>query len=163
MKQYLKCLTIVAFVAMLSSALASHSAAPAPKPVSKPAVKAAIKVQPAPIPPVVPVPAYAATGCSQYLPLISQYDWNVNVALAIMQAENHSCATAITSLPNHNGTVDIGLFQVNSSHADMVNGDLESLHTPTVNVAIAYKLYAARHSWTPWTTFNSGSYTRYLK
>lgn len=42
---------------------------------------------------------------------------------------------------NPNGTVDYGLFQINSIHANRVNGDPTKLEDPQTNIDIAYDIY----------------------
>jgi hypothetical protein len=103
----------------------------------------------------VPAPA-KLSGCD----LVQTYNWNVDVAHAICMAESGGNITAINTA-NADGSVDRGLMQVNSIHADMVNGDLGSLFNPTVNLKIAYSLYTA-HGFTAWSTYNNGAYRKYL-
>lgn len=164
----LKCIAIVALVSVICSVatkppeLAPVTHKPAAV-VQKAAVVAATVVVPEPVAAAAPAPVYPA-GCANYLPLIQQYDWNTNMAMAIMQAENVGCNPAIDNAGlNRDGSVDYGLFQVNSIHADMVAGDLESLRTPSVNVAIAYSLSHHGTNWTAWSTYKNGKYLRYLK
>lgn len=168
MKQFFKCLTIVALVATVASTMVSHEPIPAAHQpaataVKKAAVVAAAVVVPAPVEAVAPAPIYPA-GCANYLPLIQQYDWNTNMAMAIMQAENTNCNPAIDNAGlNRDGSVDYGLFQVNSIHSDMVAGNLETLRTPSVNVAVAYSLSHHGTNWTAWSTYKNGKYLQYLK
>jgi len=101
-------------------------------------------------------------GCAAYKPLIAKYGWNTQIAFAIMRAENVSCNPSIdNSGLNRDGSVDYGLFQINSIHADMVGGNLESLRDPATNIATAYKVYAAR-GWNAWSTYNNSKYQKYL-
>ena len=77
--------------------------------------------------------------------LAEQYDWPVNQALAIMQAESGGNPNA-THL-NHNGSVDKGLWQINSVHGN------QNWYDPKINADEAYLLYvSAGRSWRPWTT-----------
>lgn len=131
---------------------AEHSEA-APAQVVKPVSKLAAHT---------PQVQTVAQGCDAYRSLIDQYNWNTNVAFAVMRAENPGCNPASTSKPNWNGSVDRGLFQVNSIHADMVNGNLAALYNPTTNVATAYRIYSGG-GWKRWSTFNSGKYLSYLE
>ena len=50
---------------------------------------------------------------------------------------------------NTDGSTDRGLFQINSVHARKVNGDLDSLYDPKVNIQVAYQIFKAS-SWDPW-------------
>lgn len=52
-------------------------------------------------------------------------------------------------------------MQINSVHADMVAGKLASLYVPSVNLAVAYRLYQV-HGWQAWSTYNNGKYKEYL-
>jgi soluble lytic murein transglycosylase-like protein len=63
---------------------------------------------------------------------------------------------------NTNGTVDRGLMQVNSIHADLVGGDLARLYDPATNIKIAYSLSKGGQDWTPWSVYNNGNYRRFL-
>lgn len=119
-------------------------------------------------PPAVPAAVVAsvgtAEGCQAYRSLVGKYDWDVTTAMAVMQAENTACNPVKDNKGmNSDGSVDYGLFQVNSIHADMVGGNLELLRDPSVNIAVAYRIYSAKHNWTPWSTFNSGKYKEYVR
>lgn len=63
---------------------------------------------------------------------------------------------------NKDGTVDYGLMQINSIHADMVGGNLERLRDPEVNIKVAYSLSRSGTDWTPWTAYKNGSYKKWL-
>lgn len=63
---------------------------------------------------------------------------------------------------NRDGSVDYGLMQINSIHADMVGGDLESLRDPEVNIRVAYSLSRGGTDWTPWSAYNNGKYLKWL-
>jgi hypothetical protein len=52
---------------------------------------------------------------------------------------------------NRNGTVDYGLFQINSVHAAKVGGNLEKLKDPETNVKVAFQIWQEQ-GWRPWTT-----------
>jgi len=110
-----------------------------------------------------PVKVASATlvvqGCNAYIELIDQYNWDVHIAEAVMRAES-GCNPNATSRPNWNGTVDRGLFQVNSIHADMVSS-LSALYDPATNVATAYRIYSGG-GWGRWTTYTNGAYLNYL-
>lgn len=91
-------------------------------------------------------------GCEQYRGLVSQYDWNVNIAMAIMQAES-SCISNNVGGPNWNGTYDFGLFQLNSMN----------ITDPAENVRVAYQNKYLTQGWGAWSVYNSGKYTQFLK
>lgn len=99
-------------------------------------------------------PTYTS-GCSTYDSLFRQYAWNVSVAEAICMAESGGNPYALSQ------TQDRGLMQINSIHADMVQGNLSELYTPATNIAVAWKIYSA-NGWDAWSTYLNGGYSRYL-
>lgn len=123
------------------------------------------KTDPAPetkveTPPATPSDCHAVKG----------YDWDHNIAFAICMAEAKKDADHPYGIArwnnaglNNNGSVDYGLMQINSIHADMVGGDLEQLYKPEVNMKIAYSLSRGGTDWTPWSAYNNGSYRTFLK
>jgi cell wall-associated NlpC family hydrolase len=81
-------------------------------------------------------------------------------ALAIIKAESGGNPNAINTA-NRNGTTDTGLFQINSVHSNWTKG--MNLYDPLQNAKAAYKIYTdAGKSWSPWSTYNSGAYVKYL-
>lgn len=90
---------------------------------------------------------------------VDEYDWDTSTARAICMAESSGNTNATNY--NTNGSTDMGLMQVNSIHADMVSGDLQSLYDPATNVRIAYAIYQSA-GWRAWSTFLNGAYTKYL-
>lgn len=110
--------------------------------------------------PTIPVPTIEE--------IIKRYDWDTTIALAIARAEGGiidkkdklSFNTRATNY-NANGSIDRGVFQINSVHLKMVNGDSEKLYDPEINIEIAYKLYK-KSGWTPWVAYKSGTYIKYL-
>lgn len=103
-----------------------------------------------------PVVTSGTGSCEAYRGLVTQYDWPINTAMAIMHAESN--CNPIASSP----TCDHGLMQINCVHRAAVGGDLALLNDPATNVRVAYAIYAAAGGWTPWTTYTSGAYLRYL-
>lgn len=91
-------------------------------------------------PPKTAVEAVGAGVCEGFRPLVAKYDWDVKVAMAVMKAES-GCRTSALG-HNTNGTNDAGLFQVNSIH-----DTTDRRYQPEYNVALAYKIYAARSKW----------------
>lgn len=79
---------------------------------------------------------------------------------AVALAESTGDPTRV-SPANHNGTHDYGLFQINSVHTALLQG--KNWQDPATNAAMAKTLYDdAGGKLTPWTTYNDGSYARYL-
>lgn len=83
------------------------------------------------------------------------------VALAVSKAENHSreCARDNKGM-NKDGTVDIGIFQINAYwHRDKATQ--EELRDCKTNILVA-KQIKDRSGWFPWVTYQTKSYLKYL-
>jgi len=107
--------------------------------------------QPSAIPPETPKDCTA----------VEAYDWDAKTAYAVCMAESHGNPNANNAGTNSDGSTDYGLMQINSIHADMVDGQLDKLYDPKTNLDIAYKLYQAK-GWQPWSAYNNGKYLSYL-
>lgn len=83
-----------------------------------------------------------------------------NIARAIAQAESGN--RDVISKPNWNGSRDYGRMQINSIHADKVNGDLNALLDPETNIRVAKQIRDSWQGWNAWTVFRSGKYKNYL-
>lgn len=94
-------------------------------------------------------------GCERYRSLISQYDWDVPTAMAVMQAES-SCNPAAYS-----ETRDRGLMQINAVHAAKVDGQLDRLFDPTTNIRVAYSVYQSQ-GWNGWMAYVNGKHLKFL-
>jgi hypothetical protein len=83
-----------------------------------------------------------------------------NIFIAILKAENgtHECTRDNRGL-NRNGTIDIGLTQINWSPSSPYS--FEQLQDCKFNLDIALKKYASR-GFQPWAAYNSGRYLRHL-
>lgn len=77
------------------------------------------------------------------------------MALAISQAENGTRECKRIHV-NSDGSKDVGVFQLNSIHANKGN-----IFDCTENIKIAYQIFK-RQGWTPWTVYKSGIYKKYL-
>lgn len=126
-----------------------------PKNLSEPVVKA-----PEPVKAPVPEPQ-KKQGCETYRSLVSKYDWDANVALAVMQAESGCNPSGPPS-----STCDRGLMQINCVHIDMVNS-LDDLYDPATNISVAYKVYLGRkqktgNGWLAWNAYKDGKHLRFL-
>lgn len=91
-----------------------------------------------------PVVTYP-TGCENYVDLISQYDWNVSVALQVAKAESGCNPNAVGDV--HIPPVSCGLFQIRTLSG---RPSCEALKNPETNVEWAYKLYVSG-GWGHWT------------
>jgi hypothetical protein len=84
------------------------------------------------------------------------------VALAIQRAENPQGKCEIYHY-NSDGTLDWGYFQINTVHLKRPGLNLRDLLDCKANIDFAYQLYLEKRGFTPWSTFNSGAYRRYLR
>jgi hypothetical protein len=83
------------------------------------------------------------------------------VALAIQRAENPQGKCEIYHY-NTDGTLDWGYFQINTVHLKRPGLNLRDLLDCKANIDFAYQLYRERGGFTPWSTYNSGLYRRFL-
>jgi hypothetical protein len=83
------------------------------------------------------------------------------VALAIQRAENAKGSCEIYHY-NSDGTLDWGYFQINTVHLKRAGVNLRDLLDCRANIDFAYRLYTER-GFQPWSTYNDGSYRRYLR
>jgi len=113
---------------------------PTPEPTALPTP------QPTPEPTAIPTPPPVSGNCSAYAGLVSQYPWNVSVALAVMYAESRCNPSTVNNNPS-TGDYSIGLFQINLYGRNAYNRPSEAeLKDPEVNIAWAYKIFAANGS-----------------
>ena len=84
------------------------------------------------------------------------------VALAIQRAENPQGKCEIYHY-NTDGTLDWGYFQINTVHLKRPGLNLRDLLDCKTNIDFAYQLYTEKQSFTPWSTYNSGAYRRFLR
>jgi len=117
---------------------------PTESPIEVPKVKEPV-VEPVPVvtPAVkVPQPTVHPKGCEQYRQLISQYDWRIETAMAVMKAESSCNSQVVNNNPNTRD-YSVGLFQINLYGANARTRPSEAeLKDPATNIAWAYKLYS---------------------
>jgi len=77
------------------------------------------------------------------------------IAAAIAMAE--SSGNVNSTDYDSNGTVDRGLWQINSSHGS------QSVYTPLKNAQSAVAISANGTNWQPWVTYQTGAYLKYLQ
>lgn len=78
-------------------------------------------------------------------------------AVAIALAESNGRTDATNN--NSNGTIDRGVWQINSIHSE-ATGDM---FNPNDNARAAKMIYAAAgNKWTPWSTNNNGMFLPYM-
>lgn len=76
------------------------------------------------------------------------------MALAVMLAENNpGDPNAVNH--NKNGSDDIGIFQINDSHAAMAGGR-QNLFDPVINARVALQLSRSGSGWLQWCTVPHG-------
>lgn len=116
-------------------------------------ILAAVAPVVAPPAPVIPA-SYYTPNCQAYLPLVSQYNWPVQTAMAVMQAESNCRAITPSNADlNYDHVPDYGLFQLHGI----------DITDPAANVAYAYyHKYLPAGGFTPWSTYTSGAYRGYL-
>jgi hypothetical protein len=98
--------------------------------------------------------AYQQYACAKFGPAC-------RVALAIQRAENPKGRCEIYHY-NTNGTLDWGYFQINTVHLKRPGLNLRDLLDCKANIDFAYQLFVESHGFTPWSTYNSGAYRRFL-
>jgi hypothetical protein len=80
---------------------------------------------------------------------------NCATAIAVAQAESGLRCNAI-SKPNTNGTIDRGLFQLNSAYHPLLLDCLD-------NIKYAYGIYQAWGGFHAWSAYNNKSYVKYIR
>lgn len=78
-------------------------------------------------------------------------------AVAIALAESHG-NTSAKGGPNSNGSYDWGLFQINDVH----NPSEAQKTDPLLNSQMAFSIYKTAGGFTPWATYNHGTYKSHL-
>lgn len=81
-------------------------------------------------------------------------------ALAVAKAESGMSADRYNF--NNNGTLDYGVFQINSVHWSREGCSMEDLVDPYKNVDCAHKLWKEQ-GWQIWAVVNNGSYLAHLE
>lgn len=83
--------------------------------------------------------------------------YDCKIALGVVQAE--SGFNEQNYHANSDGSIDIGLFQINSIHFKQAGCSLKEVVDPYKNTDCAYNIYlAAGKKWGDWVTFNNGNY-----
>ena len=100
-----------------------------------------------------------AVGCENYRQLVSQYEWNVEVALKVMKAESGCNPGAVGDQYAIRGVYapSCGLFQIRTLQG---RPSCNQLQNPTTNVEWAIKLYRAS-GWQPWSVCKNGKVSCY--
>jgi len=102
----------------------------------------------------------ALTAYQQYTCL--KFGSACRVALAIQRAENPE-GKCETYHYNADGTLDWGYFQINTIHLQRPGLNLRDLLDCRANIDFAYQLYSERQSFSAWSSFNKGTYRKFLR
>lgn len=81
--------------------------------------------------------------------------YDCKVAIAIAKSESGLREQAWNA--NNNGTLDLGVFQVNSVHWDKDGCSMKELLDAKKNIDCAYSIYEAQ-GWHPWVVYQTGSF-----
>ena len=103
---------------------------------------------------------YPLTAYQQYA--CQKFGSACRVALAIQRAENPQGKCEIYHY-NTDGTLDWGYFQINTVHLQRPGIVLRDLLNCRANIDFAYVLYTEHHGFTPWSTYNTGAYRKFLR
>ena len=84
----------------------------------------------------------------------------IPTAVAVALAESGGNPAAVNRA-NTNGSVDYGLFQINTVHGPLLTqGDK---FDPAANARMAFTVWSrAGNKWTPWSVYKSGSYRAFM-
>lgn len=81
------------------------------------------------------------------------------IAVAIALAESGGNPKAVND-KNTNGTIDKGLWQINTVHDGKLPG--QDRFDPAVNTKLMMMISSNGTNWQPWSTFNNGAYLQYM-
>lgn len=100
-------------------------------------------------------------GCEQWRPLVQQYGWDENIAMAVMEAESTCNQNNIGDNRVIGGLYapSCGLFQIRTLEG---RPTCDQLKDPAVNIEWAWKLYNSPRGWTHWSVYNDNSYLKFL-
>jgi hypothetical protein len=87
--------------------------------------------------------------------------YDCKLAISIARSESGMREDAFNAY-NSNNTIDIGIFQVNSSHFNQPGCSLKDVVDAKKNVDCAYEIYKAS-SWNAWSAFKSGAFKDQMK
>lgn len=180
MKTFIKCLILVSIAATLLQLpggspvkdvhrpeVAAESTQLAPEIKSADPVDITPKPEPKPEPVVQkPVqPTYAPSGgCEQYRSIVSRYDWDTRLMLAIMQAESgcRSNATGDTSITYYANGRQYG-YSVSLLQVRILPGrERCDTHDPAVNIDCAYGIWKGQ-GYSAWSVYTSGKYRQFYR
>lgn len=93
--------------------------------------------------------------------------YDCKIALAVAKAEGLKYDENGEVIPdlfniNTNGSMDVGVFQINSIHYKKPQCKLRDMTDPIKNVDCAYSIYEGS-GWGAWSAFKNGSYEKHLQ
>ena len=94
-------------------------------------------------------PVAASGGCEAFRTIVSEFDWDVSIAMAVMRAES-GCRPDAYNGSNYNGSNDAGLFQINSIHVESGLITDSGRMDAKENVRAAYAIYRGS-GWKAWS------------
>lgn len=102
----------------------------------------------------------AVGGCEAFRAIVSEFDWDVRIMMAIMEAETHCRPDAVGDNYVIAGLYapSCGLFQIRTLQG---RPSCEALKDPRTNVEWAHKIYKGQ-GLRAWSVFTNGKYQRYL-
>lgn len=92
--------------------------------------------------------------------ITQKFGWQAPLAIAVFTAESGLRKDAVGH--NTNGTLDVGIAQINTVHCGKVGDNcIEKLKSPKTNIDVAYQIYKSSGFY-PWVVFQKGTYKNYL-
>lgn len=85
--------------------------------------------------------------------------YDCKTALAIAKAESGLREEAFNV--NSNSSIDVGVFQINSTHFDRPGCSLKELVDAEKNVDCAFEIFSEQ-GWAPWTVYRSGAFKNHI-
>lgn len=83
--------------------------------------------------------------------------WATAIAVALAESGGNSDAV---NRANSNGSIDHGLFQINSVHKELLNsGDWRD---PVYNAKMAFAISSGGANWRPWVAYTTGRHLPFL-
>ncbi len=93
---------------------------------------------------------------NDYKDYLNLYDWDTEIAYAVMMAESRADADAYNGERHRTCNGSVGLFQIACIH-----DDTEKLLDAKYNIAKAYEIYS-KSGWKPWGAYTDKRYLQYL-
>lgn len=82
----------------------------------------------------------------------------ISVAIALAESSGRTDAVNV----NNDGSKDVGVWQINDVHKLLWTGRQDDRTDPVQNAKYMFSISAGM-SWSPWTTYNDGSYNNHMQ